>query len=75
MNVYEMVVVIVALSLAAGVLNNYIRSRAKQAKTQNPSVHADELEQLRERVAVLEKIITDDRYHLQRELNALEEQA
>lgn len=71
-SVFTMVVLIVLISCGAGVANNYLRNQRKQAEAgANPGVRAD-LELLRERVEVLEKIVTDEKYHLAKEINQLE---
>lgn len=75
MDVLTMVVLIVAISCGAGVINNYLKTkRMAYRKTPDDDVQA-ELESLRQRVAVLEEIVTDDRYHLNKELDRLERQA
>jgi hypothetical protein len=75
MDVYTMVVIIVAFSCGAGVVNNYLKTRRLELK-QAPSADVDaEVESLKQRVAVLEEIVTDDRYRLNRELDQLERRA
>ena len=70
-SVFTMVVLIVLISCGAGVANNYLRNQRKQAEAMaHPDVRAD-LELLRERVEVLEKIVTDEKYHLAKEINQL----
>jgi hypothetical protein len=75
MDVFTMVAVIVVVSCTAGVLNNYIQAKKKQRNDEADSSLAEELDELRERIEVLEKIVTDEKYHLHRELNELERQA
>lgn len=71
-SVFTMVVLIVLISCGAGVANNYLRNQRKQAEAgANPDVRSD-LDLLRERVEVLEKIVTDEKYHLAKEINQLE---
>ena len=75
MDVFTMVVIIVVVSCGAGVLNNYIKSQRERDDVEvSDDVYA-ELETLRERVEVLEKIVTDDKYQLGRQLDELERQA
>jgi cell division protein FtsB len=75
MDVFTMVVIIVVVSCGAGVVNNYLKTRRLELK-QAPSADLDaEVESLKQRVAVLEEIVTDDRYHLNRELDQLERRA
>ena len=70
MDPFIMVVLIVALCVGADTINKYIK--AQKAK---PVVDEDleaELDELRARIEVLEKIITDEKYQLSRDINALE---
>jgi hypothetical protein len=72
MDVFSMVVVIVAISVGAGVANNYLKTKRLQLQGgMNDSVRA-ELDALRERVRVLEEIVTDPGYHLKAEFDRLE---
>jgi hypothetical protein len=75
MDVFTMVVVIVAIGCGAGVANNYLRTRRLELE-RGPNVDLEEeLAGLKERVAALEAIVTDERYHLKQELDRLERQA
>lgn len=75
MGVFEMVVVVVAIGCGAGVINNYLRNkRLEQESRTHPDV-LEELEDVKRRLAALEAIVTDDRYHLKQELDRLERQA
>lgn len=75
MDVFTMVVIIVTVSCLAGVVNNYFKSKAHAADQDLPDAMAAELDELRGRIEVLEKIVTDDKYHLNKELDKLERQA
>ncbi len=71
MDVFTMVVVIVTVSCVAGVLNNFLKTK-RATHDQAPAEDlVAEIDALKERVAVLEEIVTDDRYRLDRELNRL----
>ncbi len=74
--VFEMVVLIVAISCAAGVLNNYLKNRGggRQAKELEGRLddRMRQIDALEKRVQVLEKIVTDRNYDLKRELHDLE---
>lgn len=71
MDVFTMVVLIVIVCVGADTANKYIK--AQKAKAQDlPSDIEAELDELRERVEVLEKIVTDEKYQLSRDINALE---
>lgn len=74
-SVFVMVVLIVLISTSAGVVNNYLKTKRLAAKAAPGDDMLAELDQLRERVEVLEKIVTEDKYHLNKELDRLEKQA
>ena len=71
MDVFTMVAIIVVVSCTAGVANQYFKSRAEAAGKSDPALQR-EVENLRKRVAVLEEIITDDKYDLAKEINRLD---
>jgi hypothetical protein len=75
MDVLTMVVAIVAISCCAGVINNYLKTRRMAYRRVVDDDLQAELDSLRQRIAVLEEIVTDNRYHLNQELNRLERQA
>jgi hypothetical protein len=75
MDVYTMVVVIVVVSCGAGAFNNYIKAQKKRTDVQDSDEVYAELETLRGRVEVLEKIVTEDKYQLNKELDELERRA
>ncbi len=71
-DVFIMVIVIVALSIAAGMYKDYLKSQRQIGN--NTAADTDlqaELSRLQERVAVLEEIVTDNKYQLNRELESL----
>lgn len=70
---FLMVVFIVLIACSTGVANNYLKNKRLENKSREGDLGtSDELNALRERVEVLEKIITDEKYHLSRELDRLE---
>ena len=71
MNPFEMVVIIVFLSIVAGMFSTWVKHRHK-----TPS-RADEerIARLEERVRVLERIVTDSGYELRRKFRDLERDA
>lgn len=71
MDVFSMVVAIVAISCVAGMVNNYLKTQRVAYKAAPGEEFASELESLKQRVAVLEEIVTDDRYRLEKEFNRL----
>ncbi len=75
MDVFTMVAIIVVASCAAGMYKDHVKSkRAREAGEVDESVEM-ELDELRQRIEVLEKIVTDERYHLEKEIDNLERQA
>jgi hypothetical protein len=71
-DVFIMVVLIVLISCGAGVINNYLRTQRLAAKAAPGEDMLAELDRLRERVEVLEKIVTDEKFHLAKEISHLE---
>jgi len=71
-DVFIMVIVIVALSLGAGMWSDYLKTQRQVAKnrTADEDLEAD-LQALTKRVAVLEEIVTDSKYQLNKELERL----
>ena len=75
MDVFTFVLVIVIVSCGSGVVNNYLKNRREVAQLDVDDGVYQELSSLRERVEVLERIITDEKYNLERELDQLERSA
>ncbi|MCZ6644455.1 MAG: hypothetical protein O7G86_08860 [Gammaproteobacteria bacterium] len=76
MEVFTMVVLIVFIACGTGVINEHFKTRRKELEHSSPNDDVyDEVEMLRERIEVLEKIVTDERYHLEREIDQLERRA
>ncbi len=73
--VFTMVVLIVLISVGAGVINNYLKLRTKQAKNSGSDAEFHkmkaDIDRLTERVRVLEKIATDGDAHLRDEISRL----
>jgi len=74
-DIAAMVGAIVAISCAAGVINNYLKTKRVAARSAPGDDARAEIEALKQRVAVLEEIVTDDRYRLNKELDRLERHA
>lgn len=77
MDVFTFVIIVVIIGCGSGVVNNYLknqRERTLMSGEEDEAVY-QELAVLRERVEVLEKIVTDEKYQLERDLNRLERQA
>lgn len=75
MGPFEMVVLIVAISVGAGVYQTYLKTRANSAadETTKADVSAlrEEVSRLKERVRVLETIVTDKDRALSDEIRKL----
>lgn len=75
MGPFEMVVAIVLIVFGAGVVKNYLRMNANRQA--NAAADADmdrvlgEVDRLKERVRVLEKIVTDQERQLSEEIRKL----
>lgn len=70
MGVFEMVVIVVALGVIAGVVNNYLRVRAKQGGL--GAEQEARIGRIEERVKALEAVVTDHGYDLKRQFRDLE---
>ncbi|WP_353256007.1 hypothetical protein [Hyphomonas sp.] len=75
MGPFEMVVLIVAISVGAGVYQTYLKTRANSAADQTTQTDVsemrDEIGKLKERVRVLEAIVTDKDRTLAEEIRKL----
>lgn len=74
MDVFTMVVIIVIVACASGVASQYFETKKKSgewAQDLEDSPLAADLDELRARVEVLEKIVTDEKYQLERKINEL----
>ncbi|MFT5208653.1 MAG: hypothetical protein ACI9CE_000367 [Flavobacterium sp.] len=72
MHVFEMVAIIVTVSVIAGVANSYIKAKAALANQPENQQNNERLNELEERIQVLERVITDDRTHLKNEIDSLD---
>ncbi|HKI74843.1 MAG TPA: hypothetical protein VJ998_09375 [Pseudomonadales bacterium] len=76
MNVFEMVVIIVIVSVVAGTIRSYFRSRHRmvsQGGHESLDEALDKIDDLEERVRVLERVVTDDKYDLKRQIDDLKD--
>lgn len=71
MNPFEMVVIIVFLSIVAGMFSNWLKHR----NAGRPPADDERIARLEERVRVLERIVTDSGYELRRQFRDLERDA
>ncbi|MEZ5550601.1 MAG: hypothetical protein R3E82_06925 [Pseudomonadales bacterium] len=74
MDVFVFVTIVVLIGCGSGVLNNYLKNQRERDKYSVNEDVAAELSALRERIEVLESIVTDEKYHLAKELDRLERQ-
>jgi phage shock protein C len=76
MSMWTAIVMIVLISVAGGVASNFARARSKMAQRDllqnNSGETVAEIEALKRRIEVLEKIVTDQKYDLRREIEQLE---
>jgi hypothetical protein len=73
MNPFEFVITIIALFYGYKLISSWMRSR-EQSRGSDASANAglvQRLEQLEERVRVLERIVTDDRFELKQQFKDL----
>lgn len=75
MDPFSMVVAIVAISVGAGILNTWIKARAQApadmaSQSELAAMRAD-VDKLKDRVRVLEKIVTDQERQLSEEIRRL----
>ncbi|MCJ7557256.1 MAG: hypothetical protein MUP90_10135 [Gammaproteobacteria bacterium] len=73
MNTFEMVVLIVLISVLAGVVNNYIKNRGSMSGQGGDEFETRlaQLDSLEERVRTLEKIVTDRNFELREKFRDL----
>jgi hypothetical protein len=71
---FEFVIVIIALSFGYKLLAAWMRSREQSRRSTDESVNSDLLQRLahlEERVRVLERIVTDERFDLKQQFKDL----
>lgn len=74
MDVFTMVVALVAISTVAGLVTRWLKFAERTQAQQGPANEQlrQEVAALRERVATLEQIVTDPGFELKRQIAALE---
>jgi hypothetical protein len=73
MNVFEFVLILLVIVFVYRVVDTYIKSRSDREKTSEDTDMDTRLQAMEDRVRVLERIVTDDRYDLKRKFEALED--
>lgn len=73
MNTMFYVLCIVAVVLVADTIQKYLKVKGKQQKEADPELEATlaEIERLEERIRVLERIVTENKFDLGREIERL----
>ncbi|MCZ6658900.1 MAG: hypothetical protein O7C67_16540 [Gammaproteobacteria bacterium] len=74
-SVFIMVVLIVLIACSTSLAEKYLKTRRLERETDLDDDVYHELDNLRGRVEVLEKIVTDKKYELSDEINRLERRA
>lgn len=74
MSIATMIVLVVLIGVVGGIITNQQKARAKSAPAEAPDVeaHRREIAELKQRIAVLERIATDKSRRLASEIDALE---
>ena len=75
MNPFEMIVLVVLIAIGAGVINNYLKVKAERESDAASDADLrqvfDDVARLKERVRVLEEIVTDQERQLADEIRKL----
>lgn len=75
MNPFEFVIIIIVLSMIGSAIRAHYRSkelrRSREAEQTEARETLDRLSKLEERIRVLERIVTDDRYELRQRFKDL----
>ena len=74
MNTLFYVVCIVAIVFSADTIQKYLKMKNEEKKSQDPELAEtlQQIDRLEERIKVLERIITENKYDLGREIDNLE---
>ena len=75
MDVFTFVIIVVIIGCGTGVLTEYFKTKRKSEEFATDDGLLDELDSLRQRVEVLEAIVTDEKYNLKKEIDQLERRA
>ncbi|MCB1691484.1 MAG: hypothetical protein KDI19_01900 [Pseudomonadales bacterium] len=74
MGVFEMVVIVTLIGCGTGVISEYLKTKRKTAAGNEELDDAlDRIDDLEERVRVLERVVTDHRYDLAQEIDNLKD--
>ena len=75
LNVFEFVIILVIAVLAFRLWETKIKHKPDVSEEEPPEDLKAQLDDLQSRIEVLERIVTDSKYDLNRELNNLEDDA
>ena len=75
MDVFTFIVIVVIIGCGTGVLTEYLKSKREAGNSEADESVLREIDDLRDRIEVLERILTDEREQLKRELDHLERSA
>jgi len=75
MDVFTFVIIVVIIGCGTGVVSEYFKTKRKSEASKPDDELLDELDHLRQRIEVLEAIVTDEKYHLKKEIDQLEQRA
>lgn len=76
MGVFEMVVLVTTIGCATGVATEYLKTQRKRADATNQDDLEDALDridEMEERIRVLERVVTDDKYSLSQQIDNLKD--
>ena len=73
MNTFAMVVSIVAIVFTAQIISQYLKMKTAEKTPQDPELEETllHIERLEERIKVLERIVTENKYDLNKEIDNL----
>lgn len=72
MSVLEMVVIVTAIGCGTGAAIEYFKTKQKEGPGSDELDDAlDRIDELEERIRVLERVVTDDKYDLGRQIDQL----
>lgn len=72
MNVFEFVIIVIILSLTYKFLSGWMKNRTKGVEEPAREALLKRLDEVEERVRVLERIVTDERFDLKQQFKELE---
>lgn len=72
MHVFELILGVVIVTTFAGIINNFMKFKSRSSETISQlDERVNKLEELEERIKVLETIVTDQKYDLDQKIKSL----